>query len=50
MSLPIVTGSPPLQIVSPVVSIAPEVKVSNTVTVHVAVDTVAVVLHVPSLA
>ena len=49
--LPIVeAGVPPLQMVSPVLDIVPDVKAARTVTVHVPVDTVGVVLQVPSLA
>ena len=48
--LPIAPGVPPLQIVSPVELIVPEVNALRTVTVHVPVETVAVVLHVPSFA
>ena len=51
MALPIViVGVPPLQIVSPVVLMAPDVKAEFTVTVQVPVATVGVVEHVPSLA
>ena len=51
VALPIVeAGVPPVQIVSPVVLIVPEVNAGRTVTVHVPEDTVGVVLQVPSLA
>ena len=46
----VVAGVPPLQIVSPVLDIVPEVKAASTVTVQVPEDTVGVVLQVPSLA
>ena len=46
----VVAGVPPLQIVSPVVFIAPDVKDAFTVTVQVPEDTIGVVLQVPSLA
>ena len=49
--LPMVdAGVPPLHIVSPVLAIVPVVNAERTVTVHVPVETVGVVLHVPSLA
>ena len=48
--LPICDGAPPLQIVSPVELISPEVNAVRTVTVQVPKDTVGVVLHVPSFA
>ena len=51
VALPIVeAGVPPLQMVSPAVVIAPDVKAGRTVTVHVPVETVGVVLQVLSLA
>jgi hypothetical protein len=50
VELPITVGVPPLHIVSPVVLMAPEVNAAFTVTVQVPVDTVGVVLQVPSLA
>ena len=46
----VVAGVPPLQIVSSVLSIVPEVNAAFTVIVHVPEDTVGVVLQVPSLA
>ena len=46
----VVAGVPPLQIVSPVLDIVPDVKAAFTITVQVPVDTVGVVLQVLSLA
>ena len=50
VELPITVGVPPLQMVWPVVRMAPVVNAVRTVTVQVPVDTVGVVVQVPSLA
>ena len=48
--LPICEGATPEQMVSPVAAISPAVKTGSTVTVHVPVEAVAVVLQSPSAA